>query len=81
MALYLKVVVIDMCILMCTYIVFVLVRPIHVSSMPEWMIATAIVSIAVGTIYIGINAIMDKVFRSTMLIYLQKFMRRMGKAK
>lgn len=78
---YLKVVVIDMCILMCTYIVFVLVRPIHVSSMPEWMIAAAIVSIAVGTIYIGINAIMDKVFRSTMLIYLQKFMRRMGKAK
>ena len=78
---YLKVVVIDMCILMCTYIVFVLVRPIHVSSMPEWMIAAAIVSIAVGTIYIGINAIMDKVFRSAMLIYLQKFMRRMGKAK
>ena len=78
---YLKVVAIDMFILFCVYIAFVLACPIHVSSMIEWILTAMIVSITIGAIYVGINAILVKVFRNAVLTYLQTFFRKLGISK
>lgn len=78
---YLKIIAIDMAIFICAYILFIFVWPIHVSSFLEWLLVASIISISVCSIYIGINAIIDEVFRSIILIYFQKILRRIGKEK